>query len=432
MPPNLLASAKKKIQVKEASVKKKFEAKEGEIRGGAWKSPLTTKDGDWKSYGEWETHYEPKKENKEKKPDSERKKQAKEKFQAKLKNTILLKLHDGVAKKILLILLEVASKLLTKAQEMSAKLPSSATELSDLVPKLLNECNGIILGYRFDNKDKAASKRKFAYLRREASNQLTDIFYGIATKAQGEARNLQSAFQQLQGEMREILESKQHFVKAEISQRLDELLSTGVTKFDEKVETKLDQAESKLADLEVKANAILGATGIAKPNAEDAAPSVRSSFADLEVKADAILGATGIAKPNAENVAATVQSNIRPRQEMKDQRDELLSHFGGMVKEMIASKMEELTQKLLEMLNNLCRIFGKALEKTDTEKQEKDQVQEDMFGALESSYAKIQNSVSDEVQKVIDMLGGMMAPPKEDEEDEEDDEDDDDDDEEAK
>jgi uncharacterized protein YfcZ (UPF0381/DUF406 family) len=284
---------------------------------------------------------------------------------------------------------------------MSAKLPSSATELSDLVPKLLNECNGIILGYRFDNKDKAASKRKFAYLRREASNQLTDIFYRIATKAQGEARNLQSALQQLQGEVREILESKQHFVKAEISQRLDELLSTGVTKFDEKVETKLDQAESKLAD--------------------------------LEVKADAILGATGIAKPNAENVAATVQSSIRPRQEMKDQRDELVSHFGGMVKEMIASKMEELTQMLLEMLNELCRIFGKALEKADTEKQERDQVQEDMFGALESSYARIQNSVSDEVQKVVDMLGGMMAPPKEDEEDEEDDdEDDDDDDEEAK
>jgi hypothetical protein len=393
MPPNLLASAKKKIQAKEASVKKKFQSKEGEIRGGAWKSPVTTKDGDWKSYDEWAAHYEPKK---EKKQDSERKKQAQAKFKEKLKDTILMKLHDGVAKKLVLIQLEIASKVLTKAQEESTKLPSSATDLSDLVPKLLNGCNGIILSYRFDNKDKAASKRKFAYLRREASNQLTGIFYGIATKARGEAQNLQSFLQQLQGQVGEILESKQHFVKAEVSQRLDELLSMGVTKFDEKTETKLGQAETKLADLELKANAILGAAGIAKPNAE------------------------------AEAVAVTVRSSITPRQEMKDQRDELLSHFGGMVKEMIASKMEELTKMLLEVLDELCRIFGKALEKADKEKKEQDQVQEDMFDALESFYARMQNKVSDEVQKVIDMLGGMMAPPKEDEEDEEDEEDDDD------
>jgi hypothetical protein len=400
MPPNLLASAKKKIQAKEASVKKKFEAKEGEIRGGAWKSPVTTQDGDWKSYHEWAAHYEPKK---EKKPDSERKKQAQAKFQAKLKDTILLKLHDGVAKKLVLIQLEVASKVLTKAQEESAKIPSSSTELSDFVPKLLNGCNGIILSYRFDNKDKAASKRKFAYLRREASNQLTGIFYEIllGTKARGEAQNLQSTLQQLQREVGEILESKQHFVKAEVSQRLDELLLMGVTKFDEKTETKLDQAETKQADLELKANAILGSARIAKPNAE------------------------------VEAIATTVRSSITPRQDMKDQRDELLSQFGGMVKEVIASKMEELTKILLEVLDELCRIFGKALEMADKEKKEQDQVQEDMFDALESSYAMMQKKVSDEVQKVINMLGGMMAPPKEDEDDEEGDDDDDDDDEEA-
>jgi hypothetical protein len=410
MPPNLLATAKKKIQAKEASVKKKFEAKEGEVRGGAWKSPVTTEDGDWKSYDEWEAHYEPKKEKKEKKPDSERKKQAKAKFQAKLKDTILTKLHDGVAKKLVLIQLEVASKVLTKAQEESAKLPSNATGISDLVPKLLNGCNGIILSYRFDSKDKAASKRKFAYLRREASNQLTGIFYGIGTKARGEARNLQSALQQLQEEVGVILESKQHFVKAEVSQCLDELLSMGVTKFDEKFETTLDQTETKLAALEVKANAMLGATEIAQPDAEAA-----------------MLGATGMTKPDVEAVAATVRSSITPQQDMKDQRDELLSHFGGMVKGMISSKMEDLTNMLLKVLNELCRIFSNALEKADKEKKEKDQVQEDMFDALENSYAMMQNSVSDEVQKVIDMLGGMMAPPKEDEEDEDEDDGDDDD-----
>jgi hypothetical protein len=393
MPPNLLASAKKKIQAKEASVKKKFEAKEGEIRGGAWKSPVTTQDGDWKSYHEWAAHYEPKK---EKKPDSERKKQAQAKFQAKLKDTILLKLHDGVAKKLVLIQLEVASKVLTKAQEESAKIPSSSTELSDFVPKLLNGCNGIILSYRFDNKDKAASKRKFAYLRREASNQLIGIFYEIGTKARGEFQNLQSALQQLQREVEEILESKQHFVKAEVSQRLDELLSLGVTKFDEKTETKLDHAESQLRDLELKGNAILSSAGIAKPNAE------------------------------VEAIGTTVRSSITPQQDIKDQRDKFLSQFGGMVKEMIASKMEELTKMLLEVLDELCRIFGNALEKADKEKKEQDQVQEDMFDALESSYAMMQNKVSDEVQKVIDMLGGMMAPPKEDEDDEEGDDADDD------
>jgi predicted site-specific integrase-resolvase len=96
-----------------------------------------------------------------------------------------------------------------------------------------------------------------------------------------------------------------------------------------------------------------------------------------------------------------------------------------MVKEMIASKMEELTKMLLEVLDELCRIFGNALEKADKEKKEQDKVQKDMFDALESSYAMMQNKVSDEVQKVIDMLGGMMAPPQEDEEDEEDDDDDD-------
>jgi hypothetical protein len=69
---------------------------------------------------------------------------------------------------------------------------------------------------------------------------------------------------------------------------------------------------------------------------------------------------------------------------------------------------------------------SKVLEKADKEKKEQDQVQEDMFVALETSYAIMQNTVSDEVQKVIDILGGIMAPPKEDEEDEEADDDDDD------
>lgn len=90
---------------------------------------------------------------------------------------------------------------------------------------------------------------------------------------------------------------------------------------------------------------------------------------------------------------------------------------------MITSKMKELTKMLLEVLDELCRIFGKALEKADKEKKEQYQVQEDMFDALKSSYAIMQNEVSEEVQKVIDMLGGMMVPPTEDEDDEEDDDD---------
>jgi hypothetical protein len=75
MPSNLLASAKKNIQAKEASVNKKFEAWEGDLRGGAWKKPVTTTDGDWNCLG-------PQKENKS---DSERKKQEQAKFQAKLR-----------------------------------------------------------------------------------------------------------------------------------------------------------------------------------------------------------------------------------------------------------------------------------------------------------------------------------------------------------
>jgi hypothetical protein len=89
----------------------------------------------------------------------------------------------------------------------------------------------------------------------------------------------------------------------------------GVAKFDQKTETKLDQAKTKQVDLEVKTNALLGSAGMAIPNAE------------------------------AEAEAATVRSSITPRQDMKDQRDELLSHFGGMVKEMITCKMEEPTYR---------------------------------------------------------------------------------------
>jgi hypothetical protein len=155
---------------------------------------------------------------------------------------------------------------------------------------------------------------------------------------------------------------------------------------------------------------------------------------DLEVNADAVWGSAGVPKPDLDAVAATVRTNtdavvatvrssIPPKQDMKDQRDELLSHFGGMVKDMIASKMEKLTTILLEMLDELCRVFGKALDKADKAKKEKDQTQEEMFGEVERSYVKMTNSVSDEVQKVIDMLGGMMTAPKEDEEDEEEDED---------
>jgi hypothetical protein len=121
---------------------------------------------------------------------------------------------------------------------------------------------------------------------------------GKRRKARRKAQNMQSTLQQLQNQVGKILNSKQHFVKAEVSQRLDELLSMGVAKFDQKTETKLDQAKTKLVDLEVKTNAILGSAGIAIPNAE------------------------------AEAVAATVRSSITPRQDMKDQRDELLSHFG--------------------------------------------------------------------------------------------------------
>jgi 16S rRNA A1518/A1519 N6-dimethyltransferase RsmA/KsgA/DIM1 with predicted DNA glycosylase/AP lyase activity len=54
-----------------------------------------------------------------------------------------------VAKTLFLIQPEVASIVLSKAQEEAARLPINATELFDLV-----------LSYRFDNKDKAASKCK--------------------------------------------------------------------------------------------------------------------------------------------------------------------------------------------------------------------------------------------------------------------------------
>jgi hypothetical protein len=134
----------------------------------------------------------------------------------------------------------------------------------------------------------------------------------------------------------EILNSKQRFVKAEVSQRLDELLSMGVAKSDQKTETKLYHAKTKLVDLEVKINAILGFARIAIPNAE------------------------------AEAVAATVRSSLTPRQDMKDQkdqRDELLSHFGGMVKERVTCKMEELTEMLSEVLNELMSNLWQSVDK---------------------------------------------------------------------
>jgi hypothetical protein len=68
--------------------------------------------------------------------------------------------------------------------------------------------------------------------------------------------------------------------------------------------------------------------------------------------------------------------------------------------------MKELTEMLLEVLNELCRIFGRALMKADKRKWEQGQVQEDIFNALESSYA-----IEEQRRKVtIAGLGSSILP----------------------
>jgi hypothetical protein len=322
----------------------------------------------------------------------------------------------------MLVTLEVAAKLLEKAQEGVSKTRSMdgdpySNKVAEVLPKLWNALLAVLLTFRFDKDKTGANHRKFVYLRREASNQITGIFCEIDGMAREAAGTAQSGLLVLQTRVKTILSDEQGFLRSEVERRLDLLLSTGVAKVEatvqgniedvtERADATLAMAQENLlehADVMDVATATAGLSMPDKAEANDTVNSVRATLADL--------------------------STDGPPAHLAAQRDDMLEQFGSMFKETIARQMEQLSVVVSDMLDEICASFTAAALQVTTGvlNSPKDiaQVEAQVFVAIEEAYARAEGTVSGKVQEVIDMLGGLMSPPKNDESTEDDEDDDD-------
>jgi hypothetical protein len=355
MPPAFLKSAKAKVDQKEV-----------QVRGGKWRAEVCTDpdatDAQWKPFDEWKAQYEPPKPPK--KEDSERKKKAKADGAEKLKTTLLSKLTNGVSAKLLVILLEVTSKLLTKVENEAR----AASDLMVIVPMVLNAMNGIVLAYRFDTKK--ANSKKFAYLRRVGSDQLSNL---IEQGTKG-AEDAGQQIIEMQSEITRLVKSKQGEARMLASGMLDDLIVTAGETMDEKVETELPLVVGKLADMEVQADAVLSASGMSRPE---------QSPTDIDAS------------------------------DLKDKKDQVVDQLGVFLKQLVLGEMDRLTEGLTYGIDQVFEEFSEIFSRVVKFKDEKDAgleegLRDEIFGMIEKFYKQSEEKISTEVKSVVDMLGSMM------------------------
>lgn len=354
--------------------KKALDAKEASVKGKSWLSEVKEDDGNWKDLEGWKASYNPPK--KEKKEDSAAKKEKKENAKAKALELAFRKIQTGISKQILTIMLEVASTLLGKTAAVAASM--------DSVPlsKLLSSVNAVVLSYRFDtSKKNNASTRKFAFLRQEACAEFTAAVYELLPQGQGPAP--------VTADIRKLLEDQKAFTKALLMQQIDALLGKASDKVDEKcmeaeaIEvTAVNTAKDKLgAD---KINVIIKKTQgeLAKVglSADDAVPDFKS--------------------------------------QVTTQKDDLIANFGAMFKDLLLSKMETLGETLNKYVEEVLAVL-EAVMKTSDMKNTKSlpALTKEMMVVVDLKYNEVKETISAEVQKVLDMLSAIVASKSGDEED---------------
>mmetsp|Transcript_18151 Transcript_18151/g.49545 ORF Transcript_18151/g.49545 Transcript_18151/m.49545 type:complete len:622 (-) Transcript_18151:493-2358(-) len=132
--------------------------------------------GDWKPLSEWTRQYS---EKKKKKIPVELTDDPSDAFharmQAKLLHFTMMRVQSGISSKLIDVVLEVTSISLSHSQTVATKQQQAGKVFaSDLnFSKLLNTSSAIALSYRFDKK--ASQRQQFAFLRRKATDELTDL-----------------------------------------------------------------------------------------------------------------------------------------------------------------------------------------------------------------------------------------------------------------
>jgi hypothetical protein len=344
--------------------KKALEAKEAEVKGQKWLAEVKDGSGQWKGLEHWKEKYEPKKEKKE---DSEMKKVTKEKAEEKGLDIAFKKMQEGISKGLLKVILEVSSTLLGKACQI-AKDP--------FVPKVLSSMNGIILSYRFSTEKKA---RKFAFIRKEACGDLAKILEDLLPSKRPSEITI---------DLQELFQKQKIDIRTVIKQKVDLLLAFA----DNEIDTKMKDAEGQVDALKLQADA---AIGMAKDEVgEEKLEAINSQGEAL----------TGLKAPDI---------NVLPDKALvKGQKDDVVAQFGGMFKDLLVHKMDQIdewlgdyVEKFMTALEMAIKLQGQV---AGQESKSQDELRDETVTVVENLYAEAQQQLGQEVQKVLVMLRAMI------------------------
>ena len=192
----------------------------------------------WKALEEWSSRYEPPKKKAEL---SKRKQDRRARIKARVKEIALTRIQDRISNKFVHIALEVSSHLLTNAEGKLKESMSSVVVMN----QILNTGNGIILSFRFDTKKR--KRHKFAFLRRRASDQLTDALIPALENLHDDVERGERAVA-LTKEIRIIMETEKDYLRTLIESKVDEILFQASARVDEGFERAQAKVEASLDD----------------------------------------------------------------------------------------------------------------------------------------------------------------------------------------
>lgn len=277
------------------------------------------------------------------------------------------KVHTSMSKKLTLTVLEVTSMVLSKLEE-DVKTKDVPKDLP--LPQLINTINGIVLTYRFGGTKKKA--RRFVHIRKVACANLTNLIHA-------EMANMAK----MQGQLRSIMQSpdRQAETRQFVTESFEAMIATANQKLDDKVESHLAQADQRMAMLDM---------GISQ--------------------ADSILEAAGVQRPTTDiqaSMAASKDQMVSKAAEMKERKDVMVQTMSELVKNHLLSKMEPLAGRVQQALDQLFVVLTLANHKYNFEKQG-DQLRQEVLEMVERMYETAAKGISDEVEKVTDLLSAVM------------------------
>ena len=156
-------AAKKKEEFERMQAEKKA-AKELKWRTGLMDVPEIEAPGDvkWQGLDAWKDHIE---KTEEKKPKGKLALEA----ETRARKSLLNKVHDSVTANIMGTLTEICSQIMTGTEE-------SVRAADDEIGAVVNALNGVIMTYHMGDK------KRFLYLRRYASDKLTELISSILVR----------------------------------------------------------------------------------------------------------------------------------------------------------------------------------------------------------------------------------------------------------